>query len=292
MSTRAELPERVDVVVTDQIGRFGLEAGAPQYLSDARRRWLKPGGRTVPCDVALHVALVAREDVWRQVDFWRTRPVGFDFTPARRVAISTGYPVTLRPVDLLAPPAMLARVAFDDEGAALVQGEASFTLDVGGPLHGIGGWFDARLSPSITMTNSPFAADRINRRNVFFPLERVVDVAAGDRVRVTMKIRAEDAVYAWAVEITRRNGDADVRFSQSTFGGMLIAAEDLARTRPGWTPCLTPAGEARRTVLALCDAAHTLAAIEDEVFRRHPTLFRSRDEAAGFVAEVVTRYAR
>jgi hypothetical protein len=72
---------------------------------------------------------------------------------------------------------------------------------------------------------------------------------------------------------------------------MLIPAEDLARTRPEFKPKLIPRGEARRTVVNLCDGVRTLAEIEQEVFRLHPNLFRTRDEAAAFVAEVVTRYA-
>jgi hypothetical protein len=43
-------------------------------------------------------------------------------------------------------------------------------------------------------------------------------------------------------------------------------------------------------VVNLCDSVRTLTEIEDEVFRRHPDLFRNR-EAAVFVAEVVTRYS-
>src|SRR5918996_1648217 len=35
MSTDAVLPERVDVIVTDQIGRFGFEAGLLEYVTDA-----------------------------------------------------------------------------------------------------------------------------------------------------------------------------------------------------------------------------------------------------------------
>src|SRR5688572_12456568 len=44
-STRATLPERVDFVVTDMAGRFGFEAGLFELLRDAKRRFLKPGGR-------------------------------------------------------------------------------------------------------------------------------------------------------------------------------------------------------------------------------------------------------
>ena len=35
LSTRVELPEKVDVVVADQIGRLGFEAGVFEYFRDA-----------------------------------------------------------------------------------------------------------------------------------------------------------------------------------------------------------------------------------------------------------------
>src|SRR4051812_38333254 len=53
ISTRATLPVLADVIVTDQIGQFGIEAGLVQYLRDASRRWLKPGGKTIPLGVDL-----------------------------------------------------------------------------------------------------------------------------------------------------------------------------------------------------------------------------------------------
>ncbi len=72
---------------------------------------------------------------------------------------------------------------------------------------------------------------------------------------------------------------------------MLIPKEDVARTQPGFKPKLIPRGQGRRTVVNLCDGVRTLTEIEDEVFRLHPNLFRNREEAAVFVAEVVTRFA-
>ena len=77
---------------------------------------------------------------------------------------------------------------------------------------------------------------------------------------------------------------ADCRFQ-------LLALEDLTRTRPDYVPRLSPWGLARRTLLTLCDGRRPLAEIESELCRRHPELFASPAAAAGFVAEVVTRYA-
>src|SRR5688572_16780638 len=48
LSTTVELPEKVDVVVCDQIGAIGYEAGILEYLADARLRFLKPGGTLIP----------------------------------------------------------------------------------------------------------------------------------------------------------------------------------------------------------------------------------------------------
>ncbi len=52
------LPERADVVVCDQIGGFGLEAGIFELAKDVRQRFLRPGGTFVPSAVELVVAPV------------------------------------------------------------------------------------------------------------------------------------------------------------------------------------------------------------------------------------------
>src|SRR5438132_12369420 len=43
LSTRVALPEIVDVVLADQIGRFGLESGIPESFADVRVRFLNTG---------------------------------------------------------------------------------------------------------------------------------------------------------------------------------------------------------------------------------------------------------
>jgi hypothetical protein len=72
---------------------------------------------------------------------------------------------------------------------------------------------------------------------------------------------------------------------------MLIPREDILRTQPCFIPKLIPRGEARRTVVNLCDGIRTVSEIEEELLGLHPNLFRSRDEAAVFVAEIVSQYA-
>jgi SAM-dependent methyltransferase len=289
-STRVTLPERADVVVADQIGRFGFEAGVLEYFADARARLLKPGGVTVPAALELWVAPVECPETFAQVEFWTTAPAGFDFLPARAWAANTGYPVRFRREDLLGEPAVGLSLDLSLPAAAKLEIAASIEVRRTGVLHGIGGWFSARLAPSVTMTNSPLAADRISRRNVFFPIDQPERVAPGDRITVEMRVLPRDTMVTWDVEVWR-NDARQARHSHSTFRGMLLSTEDLRRTHPDFVPKLSPWGEARLTVLRLCDGERSVGEIEAELQRRHPDLFPSLAEAAKFSAEVITRYS-
>jgi protein arginine N-methyltransferase 1 len=284
------LPERADVVVGDQIGRFGFEAGVFEYFADARHRFLKPGGLTVPSRIELIAAPVEIDEMWSSVDFWHTVPMGFEVSPGWKIARNTGYPVKYEPSNLLGPPAALASLDPGMKPPTPVRARVEMTVERQGTLHGVGGWFSAQLSPSAVMSNSPVSPERINRSNVFFPVERPVMVVPGDRVNLTMEIGIHDVMIRWEATICDAGGDIKASSCHSTFEGMLVCKEDLVRTRPDFAPTLTLRGQARLTVLSLCDGNHRLDDVEQEVYRRHPDLFQSRGQASQFVAEVVTRY--
>ena len=55
-----DLPERVDVVVSEWLGGFGIDEGMLVPVITARDRWLKPGGVMIPHSVTAWAALGAR----------------------------------------------------------------------------------------------------------------------------------------------------------------------------------------------------------------------------------------
>ena len=71
-----ELPEPVDVIVSEWLGGFGIDEGMLAPVIAARDRWLKPGGAMIPQSVtawagAVHdrhldetVAFLSRQPVW------------------------------------------------------------------------------------------------------------------------------------------------------------------------------------------------------------------------------------
>ncbi|MGE3277964.1 MAG: 50S ribosomal protein L11 methyltransferase [Vicinamibacterales bacterium] len=291
VSTWTELPEPVDAIVTDQIGQVGFDAGVVQYVADARARLLKPGGRIVPGAIDIHVAPCDDASVRAAVEFWNEPIAGLDWSAVRPLAACTGYPRRLTDQSLLADGRPVFRIDLATASGERLEGEASSEVTRSGTMEAVAAWFVAELAPGIRMTNAPGDAHRIDRRLAVLPIDRPVPVRAGDRVGITLRARPTETVLDWQVVVRGADGAERARFRHSTFGGMLIAAEDLARTSPDRVPALSAVGRARRSVLDLCDGQRSVAAIEREVRARHPELFPSDAAAAMFVAEVLTRYA-
>ena len=290
-AAQVTLPEPADVIVSDQIGWFGVEAGIRALIADARVRFLRPGGRLIPAAIDLVLAPLEVPTLFGRVRFWSGSPAGFDFAPARRIADHTGYPARLRPEQLLGSAHHAHTIDLASARLDLIRVNARLTCTRPGSLHGVGGWFDARLSPAVRMTNSPIAADRISRRQVYFPIPDAVAVHAGDQIDVSMRLMPEDGIITWDVTVPGTAAGPARTFRQSTLQGMLMDPADLRRTDPEYRPALTPRGAARLSVLTLCDGRRPLHDIESGVYERHRELFASAAEAAEFVAEVVTRYS-
>jgi protein arginine N-methyltransferase 1 len=290
LSTRTDLPERADVIVTDQAGRLGFEAGVIEYLADAVPRFLRPGGRVIPERVTTWLAPMEAPDRTAVIDFWRTNPAGFDFSSAYDGAVNTGYPVTVTADQRLADGQPLFSLLCGTPGRAAI-GTTRFEITRAGTFSGLAGWFVADLAPGVTMTNAPGAPDRIGRRQAFLPVESPLRVEPGDVVEVTLRARPVEVVLAWEV-LVRRGTTVRMHVRHSTLRGMLMPREVLTRTDPERRPRLTAWADARATILQLCDGHHTLAAIEAETRQRHAALFPTAFEAQEFVAEVVTRYGR
>ena len=74
-----EPPERVDVIVSEWLGGFGIDEGMLVPVIAARDRWLKPGGVMIPRLVMAWAALVHDRYLAEMVEFLRDNPYGLRF---------------------------------------------------------------------------------------------------------------------------------------------------------------------------------------------------------------------
>jgi hypothetical protein len=286
-SKQVELPERVDVAIADQTGPLGVGGGVFAVFNDARRRFLKPHGTTIPARIDLLVAAAECPEGWAPIEFWDERPAGFDMSAMRDVARNVGYEIHFSPAELLSEPARVLSFNLAESAAAASSGAAKLVARRAGTLHGLFGCFSAELAPGISISNSPLGPRTIRRRAWFMPVERPVPLDTGDSIGAVVHMMPVEEMVTWKVELTSRDGVAKERFTHSTFKGTLIAKEELLRTRPDYVPRLSALGEIERAILELCDGTHSAQQITEEVRQRFPENFTSAGAAEAAVSQTI-----
>ncbi|OQC17494.1 methyltransferase domain-containing protein [Candidatus Skiveiella danica] len=283
-SFQAELPESVDVLICDHVGYFGFDYGLIETLADARRRFLKPGGRLIPGRLRLQLGAVESEKCHQLAEGWAAPGIPGQFHWLRQQGINTKYAVNLQADEVLAGPTELGCIDLRADNPEFFSWTAELTVARDGVMHGLAGWFECELAENVWMTNSPLSAQAIKRSQAFLPIDGPLAVKAGELVSATVMARPADRLIAWDV----RHPASGRKFSHSTWLGDLLMHEQLNRTRPDHVPQLSRAARARALVLSYCDGQRSVGQIQEAVLREHPALFPSSTEITRFVAAVLT----
>ncbi len=196
-STNIDLPERVDVAVSETLWNFGLGEGIMIALADARARFLKPNGRLIPENLALRLAPVEDPEFDSRFDVWTLETFGVDLSPVAQLARNNVYRTVLERDALLAAPETLCELTLG-EAPDLVHGVAEFVVKRRGVVHGLGGWFDARLCGGLAINNQP-PNPAPSWKHAFFPLERPIAVHSGDLLRAEIQCVGDESAWRWAV---------------------------------------------------------------------------------------------
>ncbi len=202
-----EIPEPVDLLVSDCMGRFLVDDAMLPALQ-AGCRWLKPEGRCCPARIELMLAPVA--DLYlRAVDLFDERLFGLDLSPGHKYALNSGYHARLMSQALLCPAQLYRSVVprelegLDDVWAGF-DTELQFVCRRGGRLQGIAGWFRAELGPSVWLSTEPGIETHWGQ--YLLPLEpRSVQTGDVINLRLWLEQSATDLVWHWTGS-RERNG--------------------------------------------------------------------------------------
>ena len=285
-SDRVDLPEKVDVITSELLGCFGLDEHVVRFLADARRRFLKPGGKVVPAWLELYLAPVEWEALWQDhIGLWGSDYYGMDLSPVKALSVSQKYVEdssgSAKP---LAAPFMATHIELceNTEARSGLQGRAVITRQ--GALHGLVGYFRAGLSPSVILSTAP-EEPRTHWKQTFFPLGEEVPVEAGDEVRCKLKAIPQMDTMSWQWDTSvHRQGTVIAAFSQSD---LRISKEDLVVGREDFRPVLSRKGEIARRVVDLCDGSRSIGEIAALLRAEYPEKYGSLKEAMQGVASIV-----
>jgi protein arginine N-methyltransferase 1 len=288
MSFNVSLPEKADLIITSTGGVFGPEGGMLGALIDARRRFLKEGGRIIPRCLELFTAPVETPEKYGQIERWKRDLCGFDFSPIRDFAVNNRYKGNFTPQNLLSGPISLVRIPLAEVESTYVKAKASFTAARPGVLHGLAGWSNCELADGLSFTNSP-CAPTCELSNAFLPVNTPVTLNKGDQVNVM--ITTHDGLeWRWQVTVEgegatiKSPADPKKRFDQSDFWGFPLSRAMLSRKAK---PKISRRGEAAILVLSTLQGEKTVAELETELCSRFTDLFPGRSAALAFVAEMI-----
>jgi len=158
-----ELPERVDVIVSEWLGGFGIDEGMLAPVIAARDRWLRPGGVMIPRSVTAWAGLVHDRRLGETLGSLRDDPYGLRLDALVEMTVNEIlYSGTFRHLeegDRRSEPGRLwttdAELIPLEQAQAPHEAETLLPVRDPGTANALALWFSADLAPGISLSIGP-----------------------------------------------------------------------------------------------------------------------------------------
>ncbi len=156
-----QLAQKVDLIISEWLGNAAFAEGMLHAVLDARDHNLKATGRMLPSKVRLLIAPLDEPILYNTEGpgFWRDEIHDLDFSSLQEVELSQGRTIQIRvdPAAVLAPGQAFIELELLTASTEDVwfEGQLNFVPVRDGVLNGFGVWFEAELSPSVTLDTGP-----------------------------------------------------------------------------------------------------------------------------------------
>jgi hypothetical protein len=196
-SSRVELPEKANVLISEMIGNDPLEERVMEIFADARARFLTPDARIIPRRLrAFGAPVEVDQKTLAKFMFTpqRTRDwsewYGFDFDKLIDTSVNESMMITILPHEirswpLLSDPVVLADLDLSGATHHIVDETAEFSITRKGLMSGFLLYFQLDVAPGWEISTAPEKADEANHWSV--PIRvfgRPRSVKAGEKFKV------------------------------------------------------------------------------------------------------------
>ena len=179
----------VDIVVSETLGNYALEENIIATLGDARRRFLKPGGKIIPDRVIQYVAPVVSPRIDTELRAWERVGHDLDLAIAQTMSLNNAYVRALQPAEILdgCRSAMVwDEVDLTSEMKSKRRGDAEWRLPRPAKIYGFATWWKVELVPGIGFSTGPLSP-RTHWEQLYFPLLAPIDAAASDVIGIDLR---------------------------------------------------------------------------------------------------------
>lgn len=294
MSTDVELPERVDVVISDMRGVLPWHERHIEAIADARRRFLAPGGRLIPAADRVFAACIEAADVHREMTApWSVQACGVDLAAARELVVNHWQRIQARGEQLVTAPVPCGELDYATVEDPHFSARVTLVATRAATAHGLCLWFDTTLAATAGFSNAPGGPGHVYGQ-AFFPWPRPVDLDAGAGVEAAIEARlvGEDYVWSWETRLRDAKSGEALRLRQSNLLGVPLSTDTLRRRADSYVPAIDDDARVDRIALGLMEEGAALGAIARQLAERFPARFARWEEALAHAGELSLRYGR
>lgn len=224
-SMDVEIPEKVDIIISETLGCFAIDENTLEFIIDARNRFLKPLGLILPHALSLYLAPVDSTPINNKMRFWKD-VYGIDFSPALNEISGKLLYEDIKKENIVSEPQIFSEIDLYKINSATVNNQLTFTINRNAQVHGLAGWFTANLYKDISIKTAPWEK-KTHWKQAFFPLKNSVNVIKGDTMELSLTISPKDSIEDGA------KIDYSCYFSQNAKD--LVSPEKIGRNDP--CPC-------------------------------------------------------
>jgi protein arginine N-methyltransferase 1 len=293
-SRKLQLPERVNVIISDIRGSLPLFGHAIASIEDARQRLLVPGGCLIPQRDTLKAAVIEAGDFYSKlVSPWVKSVPSLELSPSLSLLLNGLYTSDFNTDHLLTEPQTWAVLDYSAGANSCPAAILDFSVTRSGTAHGICLWFEAELLEGISYSSGPASSKTIYGQ-VFLPWLEAVSVQLGQRICVSLQANlvGEEYIWRWETKVGSNGNGAERHFRQSTFQGANFTPQALRRRAADFVPSLSEEGQVDRWLLQAIDGKTSLQQIAQAAVERFPTIFPRWQDALHRAAELARQFSR
>jgi type I protein arginine methyltransferase len=296
-STEVNLPERVDVVISDMRGILPLYQQHLPAIQDVRKRFLKPEGILIPqCDRIWATIIAAPELDQSLSSPWNDQPFGFDLTLANSFITNQLRNVNAKvePKMFLVEPQLWTTLNYLTIAESSFSSELCWHATKSGLASGLCLWFDTTLFDKIGFSNEPGQPALIYGQG-FFPFSKPTEIAPGDRINVNIKANlvGDDYVWSWQTQVFRNDDQAQpiVSYKQSSFLGLPRSPIQMRKRSERHIVRLNRKGEMDYWILSEIQKHCSLGELAIRLIEQFPDRFLTQKAALTYLGSLSLKYS-
>ena len=184
-----EIPDEVDVIVSEWLGGYGIDENLLPVVILARDRWLKSGGKMIPAKVASWIAPAYDDLLQQDVGFWSSKPYGLDMGAIAEATIRQLHYCrnNVKKEQILCAPQLMWEVDTEARSASNSQqvfdARMQFVPVQSGSFNCLAAWFKAKLTETVILSNEP-SDEYTHWGRWVFPVGANISVEKGMKIYV------------------------------------------------------------------------------------------------------------